>query len=201
MSAVKFWLLSGNLFFGESIVSRVGRKPIQIPKGVTVAFKDGIVNVKGPQGELSANVHRNIAVEVKDSQVLVTRKGDEKENRALHGLWRALAQNMISGVLAGFSRKLEIIGVGYRAEMKGKKLQLLLGFSHPILFAPPDGIKLETPTQTSITISGIDKQLVGLVAAKIRSFRPPEPYKGKGVKYEGEYIRRKAGKAAASAAK
>ncbi|MEX2115595.1 MAG: 50S ribosomal protein L6 [Bacteroidota bacterium] len=182
-------------------MSRVGRKPIQIPKGVTVAFNDGIVNVKGPQGELSANVHENIGVEIKDSVVTVTRKSDEKQNRALHGLWRALAQNMIAGVSTGFFRKLEIVGVGYRAEMKGKKLQLLLGFSHPILFAPPDGIKIETPTQTSITISGIDKQLVGLVAAKIRSFRPPEPYKGKGVKYEGEYIRRKAGKAAATAAK
>jgi large subunit ribosomal protein L6 len=182
-------------------VSRVGRKPIHIPKGVTVAFKDGIVNVKGPQGELSAPVHRNIKVEIKDSEVILARKNDEKQNRALHGLWRALAQNMVAGVTTGFSRKLEIVGVGYRAEMKGKKLQLLLGFSHPILFAPPEGIKIETPTQTTITISGIDKQLVGLVAAKIRSFRPPEPYKGKGVKYEGEYIRRKAGKAAASAAK
>lgn len=182
-------------------MSRVGRKPIQIPKGVTVAFKDGIVNVKGPQGELSAPVHRNIKVEIKDSEVIFARKNDEKQNRALHGLWRALTQNMVAGVSTGFSRKLEIVGVGYRAEMKGKKLQLLLGFSHPILFAPPEGIKIETPTQTTITISGIDKQLVGLVAAKIRSFRPPEPYKGKGVKYEGEYIRRKAGKAAASAAK
>ncbi|MEX2190927.1 MAG: 50S ribosomal protein L6 [Bacteroidota bacterium] len=182
-------------------MSRVGRKPIQIPKGVTVAFKDGIVNVKGPHGELSANVHKNIMVEVKDSDVILARKNDEKQNRALHGLWRALAQNMVAGVSTGFSKKLEIVGVGYRAEMKGKKLQLLLGFSHPILFAPPEGIKIETPTQTTITISGIDKQLVGLVASKIRSFRPPEPYKGKGVKYEGEYIRRKAGKAAASAAK
>lgn len=182
-------------------MSRVGRKPIQIPKGVTVAFKDSVVNVKGPQGELSASVHKNVSVQVKDSQVVITRKSDDKEVRALHGLWRALTQNMISGVSMGFSKKLEIVGVGYRAEMKGKKLQLLLGFSHPILFGPPEGVKIETPTQTSIMISGVDKQLVGLVAAKIRSFRPPEPYKGKGVKYEGEYIRRKAGKAAATAAK
>ncbi len=114
------------------------------------------------------------------------------------GLWRALIQNMIGGVTGGYSRKLELVGVGYRAEMKGKRLQLLLGFSHPILFLPPDGIKIETPTQTNIMISGIDKQLVGQVAAKIRSFRPPEPYKGKGIKYEGEYVRRKAGKAAAA---
>ncbi|MEX0601881.1 MAG: 50S ribosomal protein L6, partial [Bacteroidota bacterium] len=125
----------------------------------------------------------------------------EKPVKSLHGLWRALLQNMIIGVTEGYSRKLEIVGVGYRAEMKGKKLHLLLGYSHPILFGPPDGVKLEAPTQTNIVISGVDKQLVGLVAAKIRSFRPPEPYKGKGIKYEGEYIRRKAGKAAAGASK
>jgi large subunit ribosomal protein L6 len=168
---------------------------------VTVSVNNGTVQVKGPQGELSAKVHRNIAVEVKGQDVIFTRKDDEKVNRALHGLWRALVQNMVLGVTNGFSRKLEIVGVGYRAEMKGKKLQLLLGYSHPILFGPPEGIKIETPTQTNITISGLDKHLVGMVAAKIRSLRPPEPYKGKGVKYEGEYIRRKAGKAAATAAK
>jgi len=182
-------------------VSRVGRKPIQIAKGVTVTLKDGVVNVKGPKGELSAKVHKNITVDIKDSEVSFARPNDDKSNRALHGLWRALVHNMINGVTSGFSKKLEIVGVGYRAEMKGKKLHLLLGYSHPILFGPPDGIKIETPTQTNITVTGVDKQLVGLVAAKIRSFRPPEPYKGKGVKYEGEYIRRKAGKAAATAAK
>jgi large subunit ribosomal protein L6 len=137
-------------------------------------------------------------VEIKDNQVLISRTSDLKEQRSLHGLWRALIQNMITGVTTGYSKKLELVGVGYRAEMKGKKLQLLLGYSHPILFGPPEGIKIETPTQTNITIGGIDKQLVGQVAAKIRSFREPEPYKGKGVKYEGEYIRRKAGKAAAA---
>jgi len=182
-------------------VSRIGRKPIEILKGVTVAVKDGTVTVKGPKGELSEKVHPAIDVEVKDQQVLLTRKSDEGKYRALHGLWRALIQNMITGVTLGYSKKLEIVGVGYRAEMKGSRLNLLLGYSHPILFAPPEGIKVEAPTQTSIMISGIHKQLVGLVAAKIRSFRPPEPYKGKGVKYEGEYIRRKAGKAAATAAK
>lgn len=166
-----------------------------------MTLQNGSVHVKGPKGELTARVHRNIGVEVKDAEVLVSRKNEEKPTRALHGLWRALIQNMVSGVTEGYSRKLEIVGVGYRAEMKGKKLHLLLGYSHPILFGPPEGIKIETPTQTSILISGIDKQLVGLVAAKIRSFRPPEPYKGKGVKYEGEYIRRKAGKAAATASK
>jgi large subunit ribosomal protein L6 len=182
-------------------VSRIGRKPIQIPKGVTVTLQDGIVSVKGPKGLLTEKLHPEISAEVKDQQVLLTRKSDESKNRALHGLWRALIQNMVVGVTDGFARKLEIVGVGYRAEMKGTRIHLLLGYSHPILFAPPDGVKIEAPTQTSILITGIHKQLVGLVAAKIRSFRPPEPYKGKGVKYEGEYIRRKAGKAAATAAK
>jgi large subunit ribosomal protein L6 len=182
-------------------VSRVGRKPIEITKGVTVSLNQKVITVKGPQGELSATVHHNIDVEIKANQVLFTRKNEEKESKSLHGLWRALVQNMINGVTTGYAKKLEIVGVGYRAEMKGKKLQLLLGYSHPILFGPPEGVKIETPTQTNITISGIDRQLVGLVASKIRSFRPPEPYKGKGVKYAGEYIRRKAGKAAAAAAK
>jgi large subunit ribosomal protein L6 len=182
-------------------VSRIGRKPIEIPEGVTVTVKNDIVTVKGPKGELVEKVHPDISVEMKGQQILITRKSDEGKYRALHGLWRALIQNMITGVTLGYSKKLEIIGVGYRAEIKGKRLNLLLGFSHPILFASPDGIKIEAPTQTSIIISGAHKQLVGLVAAKIRSFRPPEPYKGKGVKYEGEYVRRKAGKAAATAAK
>lgn len=182
-------------------MSRVGRKPVPITKGVTVTNNKGLIVVKGPKGELSATVHPEITVEVKSSEVVVTRHADDGPHRALHGLWRALIQNMINGVVTGYSQKLEIVGVGYRAEMKGRSLQLMLGFSHPILFSPPEGIKVEAPTQTSILVSGIDKQLVGLVAAKIRSFRPPEPYKGKGVKYEGEYIRRKAGKAAATAAK
>ncbi|RPI02116.1 MAG: 50S ribosomal protein L6 [Ignavibacteriae bacterium] len=182
-------------------MSRIGRKPIEIPKGVTVTVKNGLISVKGPKGELSEHVHPEIGAEVKDQHVLITRSSDVGKYRALHGLWRALIQNMITGVTAGYSKKLEIVGVGYRAEMKGTRLSLLLGYSHPILFAAPDGIKIEAPTQTSIMISGVHKQLVGLVAAKIRSLRPPEPYKGKGVKYEGEYIRRKAGKAAATAAK
>jgi large subunit ribosomal protein L6 len=169
-----------------------------VPQGVKVQKAGQNITVAGPKGELQASVHPDITVEIKDNIVTVTRPTDQKLHRALHGLWRANIQNMVKGVTGGYSRKLELVGVGYRAEMKGKKLQLLLGFSHPILFAPPNGIKVEAPTQTNITISGIDKQLVGQVAAKIRSFRPPEPYKGKGVKYEGEYIRRKAGKAAAA---
>ncbi len=180
-------------------MSRVGRKPIPIVKGVSVAKQNGSVVVKGPKGELSTAVHPAIVVEIKDNQVVLTRSSDEKMVRALHGLWRANIQNMILGVTEGYSKKLEIVGVGYRAEIKGKKLQLQLGYSHPIIFGPPEGIKLEAPTQTNILVSGIDKQLVGLVAAKIRSLRPPEPYKGKGIKYENEYIRRKAGKAAAAA--
>jgi large subunit ribosomal protein L6 len=182
-------------------VSRIGKKPVSIPKGVTIIVKEHDVTVKGPKGELSQKVHPDIAVEVKDQLLLVTRQSDEKPQRSLHGLWRALIQNMVRGVTEGYQRKLEIVGVGYRAEMKGTRLNLNIGYSHPILFAPPEGIKIETPTQTTITISGVDKQLVGLVAAKIRSFREPEPYKGKGIKYAGEYIRRKAGKAAATAAK
>lgn len=179
-------------------MSRVGRKPIPIASGVKVERQEQHLVVKGPKGELSTDVHPSIGFEVKDNQIRVTRANDLKENRALHGLWRALMQNMVVGVTSGYQKKLELVGVGYRAEMKGKKLQLQLGFSHPILFQAPAGITIEAPTQTNITVSGIDKQLVGLVAAKIRSFRPPEPYKGKGVKYEGEYIRRKAGKAAAA---
>ena len=181
-------------------MSRVGRKPISIVKGVTVSQKDGKIVVKGPKGEMSATVHPEITIEIKQTEVLVSRHADDGAHRALHGLWRALIQNMINGVTQGYSKKLEIVGVGYRAEMKGKKLHMMLGYSHPILFGPPEGVMLEAPTQTSIVVTGIDKQLVGLVAAKIRSFRPPEPYKGKGVKYEGEYIRRKAGKAAATVA-
>ncbi len=182
-------------------MSRIGKKPVTLPKGVTAAMKDGSVVVKGPKGELSAKVHPDISVAVNGSEVVLTRPSDEKKYKALHGLWRALIQNMVKGVTEGYLRKLEIVGVGYRAEMKGSRLNLLVGYSHPILFAPPEGIKIETPTQTNITISGVDKQLVGLVASKIRSFRQPEPYNGKGIKYEGEYIRRKAGKAAATAAK
>jgi large subunit ribosomal protein L6 len=179
-------------------VSRVGRKPIPVVTGVKIQIADRNVKVTGPRGELEALMHPAISAKTEGNEIIVMRSSEEKPVRALHGLWRALLNNMVKGVTEGYSRKLELVGVGYRAEMKGKKLQLLLGFSHPILFQPPASIKIETPTQTNITISGIEKQLVGQVAAKIRSFRPPEPYKGKGVKYEGEFIRRKAGKAAAA---
>jgi large subunit ribosomal protein L6 len=167
-------------------------------KGVKVEKKDGMIQVTGPKGILNARVHPNISVDIKNDQVVLARSSDEKSVKALHGLWRALLKNMVVGVTEGFQKKLEIVGVGYKAELKGKRLQLALGYSHPIVFSPPEGIKLEVPQPTNITISGADKQLVGQVAAKLRSFRPPEPYKGKGVKYEGEFIRRKAGKAAAT---
>jgi large subunit ribosomal protein L6 len=180
-------------------VSRVGNKPVQIAAGVKVAIKDHVIRVSGPKGELTADVHPDVTVEVRESEVVVTRPSDKKEHRSLHGLWRALVANMIKGVQAPYVSKLELVGVGYKVEMKGKGLQVSVGYSHPILFVPPDGITIEAPTPTNVVINGIDKQLVGQVAAKIRSFRPPEPYKGKGIKYEGEYIRRKAGKAAAAA--
>lgn len=176
-------------------MSRIGRKPVSILKGVKVEKKDGTVQVAGPKGTLAATVHPAISIDIKDDQVLLSRSSDAKSMKALHGLWRALINNMVLGVTTGFQKKLEIVGVGYKAELKGKRLQLVLGYSHPIVFNPPEGIKLEVPQPTNITIAGVDKQLVGQVAAKIRSFRPPEPYKGKGIKYLGEQIRRKAGKA------
>ncbi len=178
-------------------MSRIGKKPVVIPSGVTVTAANGVVTVKGKSGELKQPIHPNLTVEVKGNEILVTRKSDSGFDRSLHGMLRALIANMVKGVSEGYQRKLELVGVGYRAELKGKSLQLALGFSHAIVFRAPDGVKIETPTQTSIIISGVDKQLVGLVAAKLRSFRPPELYKGKGVKYEGEVIRRKAGKTAA----
>jgi large subunit ribosomal protein L6 len=177
-------------------LSRVGKKPIEIPKGVTVSQKENFVNVKGPKGELQQQIHANISIAVKDNEVVVSRPDDAKENKSLHGLTRALIQNMVTGVDASYKKTLDIVGVGYRAELKGKNLLLNLGYSHPIYFIPPEGVTIETPTQTQIIVTGIDKQLVGQVAAKIRSFREPEPYKGKGIKYSDEYIRRKAGKTA-----
>ncbi len=177
-------------------MSRIGKKIIEIPKGVTVTLEGNTVKVKGPKGELQRVVHKNMKVEMKDAQIEVKRPDDQKENRALHGLTRALIQNMILGVNEEYKKELDIVGVGYKVEAKGANLLLNMGFSHPIYFIPPTGIKLETTTPTHIVISGIDKQLVGQVAAKIRSIRKPEPYKGKGIKYSNEQILRKAGKTA-----
>jgi large subunit ribosomal protein L6 len=176
-------------------VSRIGKKPINI-KDVEVKVDGQKVTVKGKLGELSMEVHPNITVKVEGDQVIVTRPNDAKQNRALHGLTRALINNMVQGVTEGFKKSLKIIGVGFRAELKGNGLLLNLGYSHPIYFIPPKEIKIEVPSPDQIDISGIDKELVGNVAAKIRSFRKPEPYKGKGVRYIDEVIIRKAGKAA-----
>lgn len=176
-------------------MSRIGRNPIQIPAGVTVTVADTKVTVKGPKGELSLDVSPRMTVEVKDNTVLVTRPSDEKEDRAAHGLTRTLINNMIVGVTAGYSKTLEINGVGYKAEKQGTKLVLNLGYSHPVFFEDGDGITFTTPNNTTIVVSGIDKQKVGELAAQVRSKRPPEPYLGKGIKYTGEHIRRKAGKA------
>ena len=177
-------------------MSRIGKKPINIPKEVTVKNQNGLVNIKGPKGELSRTVHPNMEIELNDNELLVKRPDDTRQNKALHGLTRSLLQNMVTGVTEEYKKTLDIIGVGYRVEMKGKNLLMNIGYSHPIYFMPPDDVKIETPTQTQIVVSGIDKQLVGMVAAKIRSFREPEPYKGKGIKYSDEHIIRKAGKTA-----
>lgn len=180
-------------------MSRIGRKPIPIPKSVKVTIDGNTVAVTGPKGNLKTEIDSTLSIAVEKNDIVLKRSSEEKKVKALHGLWRALVANMVNGVSEGYQKKLEIVGVGYKAEVKGKGIQLALGYSHPIAFIPPAGIKLEVPIPTNIVITGFDKQLVGQVAAKLRAFRPPEPYKGKGVKYAGEYIRRKAGKTAASA--
>lgn len=177
-------------------MSRIGKKPVEIPKGINVTVSNGFVKIKGPKGELSRNIHPNMNVQINENEILVKRPDDTKYNKALHGLTRALLQNMITGVSASYKKTLEIVGVGYKAEVKGKNLLLNIGYSHPIYFAPPEEIKIESPSPTQIIVSGNDKELVGLIAAKIRSFRKPEPYKGKGIKYSDEHIVRKAGKTA-----
>jgi large subunit ribosomal protein L6 len=177
-------------------VSRIGKKPLTIPDKVQVNFNGGVMAAKGPKGELSINIPEGIAFNVDNKVITFSRDNDQKDIRALHGLTRALAFNVIEGVTNGFTKTLQMEGVGYKVEMRGQRILLNLGFSHTILVIPPDGITFETPNATTIKISGIDKQLIGSVAAKIRKIRPPEPYKGKGVRYEGEYIRRKAGKTA-----
>jgi large subunit ribosomal protein L6 len=177
-------------------MSRVGKLPIAIPSGVKVDLRNNRITVSGPKGELTHRIHPSIRVETKEDQLTVTRPSDAKFHKSLHGLTRSLIANMVAGVTSEYRKSLEIQGIGYKAELKGKKLNLVLGLSHPILFTPPEGIHVEVDGPTRIRIVGIDKQLVGLVAAKIRSFRPPEPYKGKGIRYEGELVRKKAGKTA-----
>jgi large subunit ribosomal protein L6 len=177
-------------------MSRIGRKPIQIPDGVEVQVETGTVKVKGPKGELSQQLNREMKVVVDDGTLKVERPTDRGEHRALHGLTRSLIANMVEGVTDGFERRLEIQGVGYRAQLKGKNLEMALGFSHPVSIEAPEGIDFEVPQPTEIVVRGIDKQLVGETAARIRKSRPPEPYKGKGVRYAGEYVARKVGKRA-----
>ena len=176
-------------------MSRIGRAPIAIPAGVNVTIADGnVVTVKGPLGELTQKFASVLTIAQEGDTLTVTRSNDEKENRALHGLTRTLLNNMVVGVKDGFSKKLEIVGVGYRVEKQGSKIVLGLGYSHPVVFEEKDGVKFEVPDNATIIVKGIDKQAVGQVAAVIRSKRPPEPYLGKGIKYSGERIRRKAGK-------
>lgn len=177
-------------------MSRIGKNPVEIPKGTTVTKDGNVIKVKGPKGELQQKLHSNISVAMKDNEVIVTRPDDSKQNKSLHGLTRALIQSMVTGVNTSYSKSLDIVGVGYRAELKGKNLLLNIGYSHPIYFMPPDEITLEVPSPTQIIVSGVSKQLVGQVAAKLRAFRKPEPYKGKGIKYSDEHIQRKAGKTA-----
>lgn len=187
-------------------MSRIGKLPIDIPKGVSVSVDaSNLVTVKGPLGELKQKVDSDIKISVKDNQVLLSRPTDQKRHRSLHGLYRSLIANMVKGVSVGFSKQQELVGVGYRAEVKGQLLELALGYSHEILFQLPKEIKAEAKTEKRanpiITLKSADKQLLGMVAAKIRSLRKPEPYKGKGIKFVGERIRRKAGKTAAAVAK
>ena len=177
-------------------MSRIGRKPIQIPEGVEIDVKPGAVSVKGPKGELDQSVNRDMKVAIEEGTLTVARPTDRGEHRALHGLTRSLIANMVEGVTDGFERRLEIQGVGYRANLKGRDLEMSLGYSHPVSIEAPEGIEFEVPVPTQVVVRGIDKQLVGEIAARIRRTRPPEPYKGKGVRYQGEHVARKVGKRA-----
>ncbi|MBQ8134157.1 MAG: 50S ribosomal protein L6 [Clostridia bacterium] len=176
-------------------MSRIGRKPVNIPAGVEVKVDNGVVTVKGPKGTLTQKYHPNITVKVEGSEVIVTRPDDNKENRSLHGLTRSLIQNMVIGVTEGYQKELDVNGVGYRVQKQGKNLVMNLGFSHQVIVSDTDDITIEAPTPNKIIIKGIDKQKVGQFAAEVREKRPPEPYKGKGIKYVNEVIRRKEGKA------
>jgi large subunit ribosomal protein L6 len=177
-------------------MSRIGKQPIEIPDGVNVAVDPGRVTVNGPLGELTQNLPARIKIEKQDGQLVVTRPTERGDDRALHGLTRSLVANMVEGVTSGFEKRLEIQGVGYRASLRGAALELNVGFSHPVVIDAPAGITFEVPTQNEIIIKGIDKQQVGEIAAEVRDVRPPEPYKGKGIRYQGEYVRRKVGKRA-----
>ena len=176
-------------------MSRIGKLPVQIPDGVEVKVENNLVTAKGPMGTESVQIRDEIEIKVEGKEIILTRKEDDRKSRSLHGLSRTLVQNVVTGVKEGFTKKLEIQGVGYRAQMQGNAINLQLGYSHPVIIEPPEGIKIAVEANTKITVTGSNKQMVGDVAAQIRSKRPPEVYKGKGVRYEGEYVRRKAGKA------
>ena len=175
-------------------MSRIGNKPVVIPAGVTVDLKDNTVTVKGPKGELSYTFNQNISLEQREGEVVFTRPDDSKENKTIHGTTRAVFNNMVVGVTEGFQRELELIGVGYRAQLQGKNLVLNVGYSHPVEFTPEEGLEIEVPSNTKVIVKGYDKQKVGELAANIRGVRPPEPYKGKGIRYVDEFVRRKEGK-------
>ncbi|ANU24647.1 50S ribosomal protein L6 [Planococcus donghaensis] len=176
-------------------MSRVGKKPIEVPAGVTITLGDkNSVTVKGPKGELTREFHKDITIALEDNVLTLTRPSDSKDHRTNHGTTRALLANMVTGVSEGFSRTLELVGVGYRAQLQGEKLVLNVGYSHPVEFTPENGVTVEVPANTKVIVKGIDKERVGALASNIRQVRPPEPYKGKGIRYEGEAVRRKEGK-------
>jgi large subunit ribosomal protein L6 len=175
-------------------MSRIGKKPIEIPAGVTVTVNNHTVTVKGPKGELSRSFNPDMDIKIEDNVITISRPSDAKEHRALHGTTRAILNNMVEGVSKGFEKRLELIGVGYRAQKQGNKLVLNVGYSHPVEIVPESGLEIDVPANTKITVKGTDKERVGALAANIRGIRPPEPYKGKGIRYEGEYVRRKEGK-------
>ncbi|MDD4893998.1 MAG: 50S ribosomal protein L6 [Candidatus Omnitrophica bacterium] len=182
-------------------MSRIGKKPLVIPKEVKIEVNDGVVSVTGPKGNLKYSLSYRISIEIKDGQLFLKRASDSKPDKSLHGLSRALISNMIKGVTEGYVKELEIIGVGFKAQVAANKLTMQLGFSHPVIFHIPEGIKIEAPKPTQVVIRGIDKEKVGEIASEIRAVYPPEPYKGKGVRYSGEYVKKKVGKAQATASK
>lgn len=175
-------------------MSRTGRKPIAVPQGVEIKCEGNLITVKGPKGQLERNIHPDMIVKIEDNVITIERPSDNKEHKAMHGTTRSLIANMVEGVSTGYQKNLEIVGVGYRAQKQGNKLVLNMGYSHPVEIEPPAGIEIDVPAATKISVKGADKELVGEIAAKIRAVREPEPYKGKGIKYENERIRRKAGK-------
>jgi len=199
--AEKLFVISGNVKKGEFKVSRIGKKPIEIPSGVSVNVNDNLVTVKGKLGELSQKIGEFLSVTITDNKIIVNRKTDDRIGRSQHGLYRSLINNMVKGVSDGFEKALEIIGVGYRANKKGDDLEISVGYSHPVIIKAIDGISFEVPNQNLVIVKGIDKQKVGEVANSIRNIRKPEPYKGKGIRYRNEIIRRKVGKTTSSGGK